>query len=1387
MWSMPTPTPLPLTTPAAPLPGLNAIAWAAALGWTALITASLAYGLHQKHTEAIAFARSEAGISIDKDVLFRRWIALQGGVYVPPSDYTPPNPYLDLPERDVVTTTGKVLTLINPAYATRQVHELEAANPSGLRGHITSLKPIRPENAADAWETRALHSFETGTREVAEALTPAEGPKVFRIMRPFITDTSCLKCHASQGYKVGDIRGGISTTVALAPFLSAAHRDDFRQCATHGVFLLLGLGGIAFARRHITRAFTERQRAYSALFESENRNHQIFEKLPLYIVTCSPRGTLAYCNPALLDLCGRSSADTIGQNWFEVFIPREQRAADEATFRQALQAGTAPARAIGEIVTRDGQRRTVAWVSTLITDENGQPVGVTSLGEDITERRAEDLRLRLLERAVEHSPVSIVVTDREGRIEYVNEKFTQLTGYTRAEALGQNPRVLNSGRNPPELFRELWTALLAGSEWHGEFHNRKKNGELFWEDARISPIKDDAGAIVRFIALKEDITERKRSAQAAAESEQRFRALVENAPAAVIVHRAHRCIYANLAALRLFGYDDNASTSGLDIWLHLQPESIAVVADRESRLLAGEHLAPVELHLRQRDGTPIVCESTVTAIAYDGAPAALAILSDITERRQMTAALEESEERFRSFVEAAPLAIFTLVNGRFTYANPATAALFGFAHASDLVGQSLWSRVHADCLHCTTALVAGTEAGCKGQAVELKLLRRDSSIVLGETVGVPITFGSQPAVMAIVTDVTESKHLEQALLENEARMQETLESTSAGYFRLDSQDRLQHANSAWLQLFDQIDAASATGRPFTDLLPEPERDYTREVLRRLACGEEYVAGEFNHTRPDGSPGFYSFTAHLVREGDRLAGCEGFCLDTTAIRTSQERYQMLFEQMLDGFALHEIVCNAEGRPTDYRYLAVNPAFEKLMGRPAAAMIGRRVREVLPSIEEKWITRYGQLALGGEPLRIEDYSRELDRHFEILAFRPSPGRFATLVRDVTARHRLESQLQQAQKMDAVGQLAGGVAHDFNNILVAILMNLSLLRSEANLSEETVESLKALEQEAKRATTLTRQLLVFSRRRAVESRPVDLNDLLEAMVKMLRRLLGEHVTIATVFAPGLPPIQADPGMIDQIVMNLCVNARDAMPKGGLLQLTTTRMCFTEADHLSRPVRRPGDFLRLSVSDTGCGMDAATLSHLFEPFFTTKEVGQGTGMGLSTVFGIVAQHGGWLEAESIAGQGSTFHAYLPVAHIAACEAPASAHPATPTGGTETILLVEDDTFARQTVSLALRRDGYTVIEADNFAGARTAWQQHRAAIAALVTDVVMPGGQSGIELARGLRAESPQLSIVIVSGYNADTGDIQPPVERATYLPKPFDYTTLTGVLRASFARKV
>ena len=398
----------------------------------------------------------------------------------------------------------------------------------------------------------------------------------------------------------------------------------------------------------------------------------------------------------------------------------------------------------------------------------------------------------------------------------------------------------------------------------------------------------------------------------------------------------------------------------------------------------------------------------------------------------------------------------------------------------------------------------------------------------------------------------------------------------------------------------------------------------------------------------------------------------------------------------------------------------------------------------------------------------------------------GAFAMFT-DVTERRHLEAQLRQVQKLESVGQLAGGVAHDFNNILAAIMMHLSLLRQNPELDQDTAEALKELEVETKRAANLTRQLLMFSRRSVIQSRIVDLNELVQNLLKMLRRLLGENIAITFDSQTQLPAVEVDIGMIEQVLMNLAVNARDAMPKGGKLTISTGSLELGDEAAKLHSERRPGAFVTLTVADTGVGMNEGTLKRIFEPFFTTKDVGKGTGLGLPTAHGIIKQHHGWIEVHSQPDQGSTFTVYLPVKVLPATttELPPALSPVL--GGNGTLLLVEDEEIVRRPIGTYLRKLGYHVIEAGNGNQAFNLWRQHREKIDLLYTDMVMPEGVTGLELAEKLRGEKPQLKVIISSGYSTEISMQGVPAGAGyIYLPKPSPSASIAAAVRECLQKK-
>jgi nitrogen-specific signal transduction histidine kinase/CheY-like chemotaxis protein len=359
----------------------------------------------------------------------------------------------------------------------------------------------------------------------------------------------------------------------------------------------------------------------------------------------------------------------------------------------------------------------------------------------------------------------------------------------------------------------------------------------------------------------------------------------------------------------------------------------------------------------------------------------------------------------------------------------------------------------------------------------------------------------------------------------------------------------------------------------------------------------------------------------------------------------------------------------------------------------------------------------------------------------------------VEDITDRLSLEAQLRQAQKMESIGQLAAGVAHDFNNMLTVIQGHSGMMLARTNLPPELGDCVQAIYFAAERAASLTRQLLMFSRKNVMQPKPLDFRKVVSDLSKMLQRMLGELVTLEFNPPPELPLVQADTGMIEQVIMNLAVNARDAMPQGGTLTISTNPVEMNDAYVQTHPEARLGAFVCLRVSDTGSGMDSATMARIFEPFFTTKAVGKGTGLGLATVYGIVKQHEGWIEVSSDVGRGSTFNVFFP-ASSAPVKAPLpdAAQTAKVRGGHETILVVEDEPVLRDMAHLILQDCGYHVLEAGSGAEAMQVWERQSDGIHLVVTDVVMPGGMSGRDLAVRLMANRPRLKIIFTSGYNVE-----------------------------------
>jgi PAS domain S-box-containing protein len=500
----------------------------------------------------------------------------------------------------------------------------------------------------------------------------------------------------------------------------------------------------------------------------------------------------------------------------------------------------------------------------------------------------------------------------------------------------------------------------------------------------------------------------------------------------------------------------------------------------------------------------------------------------------------------------------------------------------------------------------------------------------------------------------------------------------------------------------------------------------------------------------------------------------------ALQESEERFKLLFDSAPDALFIHDLQGNL---------IDGNQAAEDMVGYRREELIGKNFL-TLPLLDPEQISMVTQLlaqTVQGKTVGpVEHTLNRKDDGKVIVEIKSLPvnihgeNMVLGIARDITERKRLENQLIQAQKMEAVGRLAGGVAHDFNNLLMAIMGYCEIMVAELHPEDPLHASVRKIIEVAERAAALTRQLLAFSRKQILYPRVIDLNIMLTNLENMLQRLLGEDLDLDLDLASGPAAVRADPGQMGQVIMNLAVNARDAMPRGGRLLIATALVHLDGDQSRETPGVPPGPYVKLTVRDNGVGMDPETRAHVFEPFFTTKEVGRGTGLGLSTVYGIIRQSGGYLEVESELGRGTTFQIYLP--RIGA--APEVVAPATdvspPAQGSETVLVVEDEDVLRGVVSKFLRRFGYNVLAARHGGDALLLCERHPDPIHLLLTDVVMPQ-MSGRELAERLASLRPDMRVLFMSGYTADELDNHGgPELPGPLLQKPFNPMVLAHKVR-------
>ena len=916
----------------------------------------------------------------------------------------------------------------------------------------------------------------------------------------------------------------------------------------------------------------------------------------------------------------------------------------------------------------------------------------------------------------------------------------------------------------------------------------------------------------------------KEAAVPAQEAEALYRGLFNRMADAVFVIDAKtlRFLDGNDHACQVYGYSREELLAMTPVALH--PPEERELALRRLRSKVWE---PRDYTHLTKTGRRLAVEVRTTNVRYEGREAHLAIVHDVTERKRAEDTLQLQSAYLEQLIESAPEAIAMLDNRhKVLRVNREFTRMFGYP-AEEIAGQLLEVLVPPDRNHESSFILATLD---RGEPINVETIRRrrDGSLLEVSILGTPINVSGSPVAQYLIyRDITQSKQAERALMESESKFRAVAETAAAAIYIHDN-TRFLYVNRACEQISGYSRNELMAMHPAQLVHPEFREEMRRRGEASVRRGNSPWRYEFQTATKHGKLRWLDFSANSIRFAGQDATL-ATAVDITERKRAEELQAALYRiadqtsSATDLEAFYQAIHGIVGELMDARnfYIALYdeesgqlsfPYFVDERDRtPAPRPLGKKMTEYVlrtgepqlaPAERFQELLRAGELEDIGAPsvdwlgvpmkkgdkafgvLAVCSYTdqvRYATRDMEILNF--VAQHVATAIGHKRAENALrssEKQLWQSQKMEAVGRLAGGVAHDFNNLLTVIKGYTELILSDLEPSQPMHAEMVEVQKAADRAAALTRQLLAFSRRQVLAPKVVNLNDLVEDTNKMLRRLLGEDVELCTRLEADLGSVTADPGQIEQVIMNLAVNARDAMPKGGKLTLETANVELDEAYSRRHAPVRPGSYVMLAIADTGCGMDAETLSHVFEPFFTTKEQGKGTGLGLSTVYGIVKQSGGYIWPYSELGMGTTFKIYLPRVDETAERLPVRTQSTSGLGGTETILLVEDEEGVRGLTRQLLQRHGYTVLEAEHGKDALLLCERYSGTIHMLLSDVVL-AQMSGRDLVQRLAPLRPKMRVLYMSGYSDEAivhhGVLAP---GTAFLQKPFTTEALMRKLR-------
>lgn len=1097
-------------------------------------------------------------------------------------------------------------------------------------------------------------------------------------------------------------------------------------------------------------------------------------------------GKYLLCNEAAGRISGRPAEEIVGLSDTDLIEPEDLEVVRDQD-RVVMETGLAQTREY-DLTTR-GEVRSYVGTKSPYRDDAGNIIGVVGIVRDVTrqkqterEIRTSEERLRELADAI---PQIVWTANADGSIISLNRRAVEYTGVAQDQLAGWNWTRVVHPDDRSRVFREWIQIRESRAQTALKFRIRRHDGAYRWHICREMPIRDPVGKVLRWYGTGTDIHDQVAAEEALRQSESLLRSIIENAGGLIWVKDLQgRYTLVNRFIEPFFGYKPQEFIGKTVFDLFPQHDAEAYERNNQQVLETGEtqtfeEIAVIDGKTRTFLSTKFPLRNEIGEIT-----SLAAVCTDITPQKEMEQTVRESEARLRAFVENAGDA-FGLHNrgGIIVDVNQQACDSLGYTR-EEIIGRPV---TDFDVGIPQTLLLNITERLDRGETVtiESRHRRKDGSEFPTEVRVRPFWMNGERFSVSLARDISERKRIEAALQESEIRLRTLIDHASDGFFLRRRGGEILDVNQT---------ACDSLGYTREELIGTNLHDYVigldeadvQDVVRRLDDGET-VSIEARHKRKQGE-------TFPVEIRIRPFWVNGERYSVSLVRDISERLlaeeellsQQKFISRIAAASPHVFyVFDVQRKCGVYtnRQLASDLGFrgaelEQYQGDGFVGLMHPDDAKMLPILFARWENARDDDVLDAE-YRLRDVHGKWHWFIsrDTVFSRSSDGRVEQLIgtaQDVTERKALEEQLRQAQKMEAIGQLAGGVAHDFNNLLTVVNGYCELLLADHRGDSVSRERILAIRDAGRSAASLTHQLLAFGRRALVTPRLIDLNDLIAKLESLLRPLLGEEIRIHTILEPGLPLLKADPNQIEQVLLNLAVNARDAMTRGGTLSVQTESVVLDRLPAETLHALQPGPYVQMTISDTGLGIDEHVLPRIFEPFFTTKEAGKGTGLGLAVVHGIITQSGGWIDVDSRAGHGTAFRILFPAVPVE--HSPPLAGTGESVRGSGSILLIEDEDAVRRIVKLALESHGYRVLEASGKLEVDQLIETGLDTIDLIVTDVVMPG-KNGREIVDEIRRRYPGIPALFISGYTDDEV-VKRGVFASTdaFLQKPFTPAVLT-----------